>query len=90
MPEKPVKPKLTFPMEFPLKIIGNNEEGFKPMVLEILHRHVKDLDEREVKDRLSSGEKYCSVSVSFMAKTRKQVDDLYLELTHNEKVKWVL
>jgi len=88
--EKPVKPKLTFPMEFPLKIIGSNVEGFKPMVLEILHRHVPDLDEREVGFHLSSGAKYCSVSVSFIAKTRKQVDDLYVELTQNEKVKWVL
>ena len=77
-------------MEFPLKIIGNNEEGFKPMVLEILHRHVPDLDEREVSQHLSSGGKYCSVSVSFIATTRKQVDDLYSELTNNEKVKWVL
>jgi len=88
--EKAEKPKLTFPMEFPLKIIGTNVEGFKTMVLEILHRHIKDLDEREVSDRLSSGGKYCSVSVSFMAKSRKQVDDLYIELTHNEKIKWVL
>ena len=88
--EKEVKPRLKFPMEFPLKIIGNNEEGFKPRVLEILRRHVPDLDEREVNHHLSSGGKYCSVSVSFLAKTRKQVDDLYLELTHNEKIKWVL
>jgi uncharacterized protein len=88
--EKPVKPKLNFPMEFPLKIIGTNEKGFKSMVLEILHRHVKDLDEREINDRLSSGGKYCSVSVTFMAKTRKQVDDLYIELTNNKKIKWVI
>ena len=88
--EKAVKPKLTFPMEFPLKIIGTNEEGFKPMVLEILHRHVKDLDERDVSDRLSSGGAYCSISVTFMAKTRKQVDDLYIELTNNKKIKWVI
>ncbi len=90
MAAKAVKPTLTFPMEFPLKIIGDNGEGFKEMVLEILHRHVKDLDEREVSARLSSGGKFCSISVRFMAKTRKQVDDLYIELTHNEKVKWVL
>jgi putative lipoic acid-binding regulatory protein len=88
--EKEVKPKLKFPTEFPLKIIGINEEGFKPMVLEILHRHVPDLDEREISQHMSSGGKYCSVAVSFIAKSRKQVDDLYIELTHNEKVKWVL
>lgn len=88
--DKPVKPKLTFPMEFPLKVVGNNAPGFKELVLEILRRHVHDLDERDVSDRLSSGGKYCSVAVKFVAKSRKQVDDLYVELTGNEKVLWVL
>jgi putative lipoic acid-binding regulatory protein len=88
--EKAIKPQLKFPMEFPLKVIGENEEGFELLVLEILKRHVPDLDERGISQRLSSGGKYCSVSVSFIAKTRKQVDDLYIELTQNKKVKWVL
>ncbi len=84
------KPKLKFPVEVPMRIIGINEEGYEQMVLDILRRHVPNLDEREISHHLSSGGKYCSVSVSFLAKTRKQVDDLYIELNNNKKVKWIL
>jgi putative lipoic acid-binding regulatory protein len=85
-----VKPELKFPVDFPLRIIGVNEEGFKPMVLEILHRHVPDLDETTIHQRLSNRGKYCSVSVRFVAQTRQQVDELYSELGRNKNVKCIL
>ncbi len=83
-------PTLKFPCTFPLKIIGKNEAGFKPMVLKILKKHVPDLDLREVSEHKSSGDKFLSVSAMFKAKSRKQVDDLYIELTGNKKILWVL
>ena len=83
-------PALKFPCTFPLKVFGRNEADFKPLVLTILKKHVPDLDLREVSEHTSSGDKYLSVSTMFTAKNRKQVDDLYIELTGNKKVLWVL
>jgi putative lipoic acid-binding regulatory protein len=81
---------LTFPCTFPMKVIGRNEADFKSLVLGIMKKHVPDLDLRAVSARTSSGEKYLSISTMFTAKSRKQVDDLYIELTGNKKVLWVL
>lgn len=84
------KPKLKFPTEFPLKVVGVEAEDFTEMVTAIVKKHVPDLDSREITSRLSSGGKYRSVSFQFIAKSKEQMDELYRELTANERIKWVL
>ncbi len=84
------QPQIKFPCSFPLKVIGEQASDFPEMVLAIVRKHVPDLDNRDVSSRLSSGGKYCSVSCEFVAKDRKQVDDLYRELTSNPHIRWVL
>lgn len=90
MAESDPKPKLKFPVEFPLKVIGIQAEDFPALVTAIVKKHVPNLDEREVSHRLSSNGKYCSVSFLFIAKSKEQMDELYRELTANERIKWVL
>jgi uncharacterized protein len=84
------KPKLKFPCEFPLKVIGLEAPDFEALVVGIVKKHVPDLDDRETSSRLSSNKKYRSVTFQFIAKTREQMDDLYRELTSNERIAWVL
>ncbi len=81
---------IQFPCEFPIKIIGVHGPGFEEEITSILLRHVPDLLPENVIHRSSSGGKYLSVSAVFIAQTREQVDKLYIELTGNPKVKFVL
>ena len=84
------EPSLEFPCEFPLKVIGINENDFGVFAVEVVQRHVPDLDHRTISHRTSGGGKYLSVSFYFIAESREQVDDLYRELTASDRVKWVL
>lgn len=84
------KPVLKFPCEFPLKVIGLEGEDFITLVTGIVRRHVPDLDDREISSRLSSNGKYRSVSFHFVASSKNQMDELYQELTANERIAWVL
>jgi putative lipoic acid-binding regulatory protein len=83
-------PELIFPVDFPIKIIGNNHVGFQANMEAILLKHVPDLNMDTISTKLSSGGKYLSVSARFTAQTRAQVDELYRELTAHPDVKWVL
>jgi uncharacterized protein len=83
-------PELKFPCEFPIKIIGDNSEAYAPLVIAILQKHVPDLNVDAVTTRSSSGGKYLSVSATFTAQSRRQVDDLYRALTAHPNVRWVL
>jgi uncharacterized protein len=88
--EEKQEPRLVFPCEFPLKVIGVNEDGFADYAVEVVQRHVPDLDHRSISHTVSEGGKYMSVSFMFIAKSREQVDNLYIELTASKRVKWVL
>ena len=83
-------PLVEYPIDFPLKVIGENATDFEPFVMEIVRRHVPDLLEENIISRLSSTSRYCSVSFHFIAESRAQVDALYAELTSNERVLMIL
>jgi uncharacterized protein len=82
--------ELKFPCEFPIKVIGDNSESYVPMVVAILQEHVPELNADAVTTRSSSGGKYLSVSATFTAQNRQQLDDLYRALTAHPNVRWVL
>ena len=79
-----------FPCAFPLKAFGRNTDDFEALVLEIVRRHVPDLDDSAVSSRVSRGNNYRSVTATFMAHSREQLDALYLDLTQHEQVLMVL
>ncbi|NMA11573.1 MAG: DUF493 domain-containing protein [Chloroflexi bacterium] len=82
--------KLEFPCNFPMKVIGNNSEIFEKEVYEVLEANGVSIDPSMVQCKLSSGDKYCSMSFEFEAKTREQVDQIYIDLTADPNVKWIL
>jgi len=81
---------IEYPITFPLKVIGLDETGFEPFVVEIVRRHVPDLLEENIISRLSNGNRYRSVSFQFIAENRAQVDALYAELSSHERVLMIL
>ena len=83
-------PVVEYPIDFPLKVIGVDEMDFEPFVVEIVRRHVPDLLEENIISRLSSGNRYRSVSFQFIAESRAQVDALYDELSDHERVLMIL
>lgn len=77
---------MTFPCQFPIKIMGMAEANFDITVVNIVRKHVPDLAEGAVKSRLSKEGKYISITVTVKAESRQQLDNIYLELTSHEKV----
>jgi len=60
------------------------------LVVDIVRRHCRDLTEGAVKTRYSKANNYMSVTVTFTAYSRAQLDALYRELTSHEKILMVL
>ena len=77
---------LKFPCDFPIKAMGKSEDDFDALVVEIIRKHCPDLLEGAVKSRLSKAGNYVSVTVTIQARSRNQLDDIYMDLTSNEKV----
>ncbi len=81
---------LTFPCQFPIKVMGTNSVDFENEIVVITRRHVPDLGEASVKSRPSSTGKYLSVTVTFTATSKAQIDDLYRAINAHPAVKMVL
>jgi putative lipoic acid-binding regulatory protein len=77
---------LKFPCEFPIKAMGRATPELEIAVLEIMHRHVPDLGEGAVKTRESRNGNYVSITVTIQARSRDQLDAIYMELTSCEHI----
>jgi putative lipoic acid-binding regulatory protein len=65
--------------------MGLNSKAFESAVREILQTHVKT-GEIAYANQLSSGGKYLSITATFTATSREQLDALYRELNGHELV----
>ena len=79
-----------FPCEFPLKVMGPNIPEFEVIVIQIVHRHVDKLGKNALTKRDSGNGKFVSITVTFEAQSKQQLDDLYRELHAHEHVLMLL
>ena len=77
---------LKFPCEFPIKAMGRATPELEIAVLEIMNRHVPDLGEGAVRTRESRNGNYLSITVTIQARSREQLDSIYMELTSCEHI----
>jgi putative lipoic acid-binding regulatory protein len=81
---------MEFPCNFPVKVMGANQEDFERLVVEIVQKHASLMLEREVTSRLSRNGKFVSVTVHIQAESQAQLDALYRELSAHERVLMML
>lgn len=81
---------LQFPTEFPLKIMGRNNDEFRSLVLGIVQQHMGSVDASKIEERPSRDGNYLGLTYMVWAESKAQLDDLYRALTACEKVLIVL
>lgn len=81
---------LTFPCQFPIKVMGKNQPGFAATVVTLVQRHAPDFDATSVQTRLSKGDRYLALTLIVHATSRAQLDAIYHDLTACEDVAMAL
>ena len=79
-----------FPCDFPLKVMGRRSDDFRSIVLGIVQKHAGDIEPGQIEERPSRDGNYLSLTCTFAAQSREQLDALYQELTSCERVLVVL
>jgi uncharacterized protein len=77
---------LQFPTDYPLKVVGRPQEGFRARVHAIVLRHAPALGPERVSERLSAQGNFMSISYVLWAESRAQVEALVGELQRCEGV----
>ena len=82
----PDQSPLEFPCKFPIKAMGKAADDFDALVVSIVRRHAPDFMDTTVKTRHSRGGQYLSVTVTITAQSREQLDNIYMDLTADERI----
>ena len=77
---------LQFPCSYPLKVLGQNTNAFHAMVSAIIEKYVAEGTEITYLTRASSGDKYLSITATFIAQSQEQLSAIYEELNQHELV----
>ncbi len=80
------EPLLTFPTDYPIKVIGRPSDEFRARVHAIVLRHVPLLDAERVSERLSGNGNFLSISYTLLAESREQIEALTADLKACEGV----
>lgn len=79
-----------FPCDLGLKVMGENINNYADTVLSICQKHIDGITENCVHTRPSRNGKYIAVTVQLLARSRRQLDDLYMELNNHPQTKMAL
>ncbi len=77
---------LVFPCDFPLKVMGRNNDDFRSIVIGIIKKHAGDIDLNRIEERPSRDGTYLGITITVTASSKAQLDAIYMELTACERV----
>jgi uncharacterized protein len=77
---------MTFPCDYPLKVMGRNTDDFRSIVLGIVQKHMGPVDMTRIEERPSRDGTYLGLTCVVVATSKAQLDALYMELTSCERV----
>lgn len=86
----PEAPKIEFPCDYPIKVMGDAGEALQSLVIEVMERHAPGFDQSAVTIRVSSKGTFQSITVTITATGLVQLQAIFDDLKGSELVKMVL
>ena len=83
-------PKIEFPCEYPIKVLGRNVSEFRPTVIEIFERHAPGFDQETIVVRDSRKGRFLSLTITIIATGPQQLEALHKDLVATGLVQMVL
>lgn len=87
---QPEETLIEFPCDFPIKVMGETQDGFANTMVEVITQHVPTFNAEQVQMRASSGGRYISLTCTVYVVSKQQLDDIYRALSSHPLVKFVL
>lgn len=77
---------LEFPCDFPIKIMGRESDDFRALARALVEKHTGPLADEAVVSALSRNGAFVSVTVTVIAQSQQQLDDIYREVTSHDDI----
>lgn len=83
-------PKIEFPCEYPIKVMGPAAPDYQQFVIEIVQKHAPELDPEKVELKPSRNGNYYSLRFTITATGERQLKAIFEELKATGRVTMVL
>jgi putative lipoic acid-binding regulatory protein len=77
---------LEFPCDFPIKIMGRESDEFRALARALVEKHTGPLADDAIVSSLSRNGAFASVTVTVVAQSQQQLDDIYREVTSDDEI----
>ncbi|HSM29261.1 MAG TPA: DUF493 domain-containing protein [Woeseiaceae bacterium] len=77
---------MTFPCSFPIKLMGRETAEFRQTARRLVEKHTGPLDDDAIESALSRNGRFVSVTITVIAESREQLDDIYRDATAHDDV----
>ena len=84
------RPRIEFPCDYPVKIVGDAAADFRAVVEAIVERHAPGFPRESTTERFSANGRFVSVTVTIVATGTAQLQALFEELKATGRVHTVL
>ena len=79
-------PVMTFPCSFPIKLMGRETDEFRQTARELVEKHTGPLEDDAIESALSRNGRFVSVTITVIAESREQLDNIYRDATAHDDV----
>ena len=83
-------PKIEFPCDYPVKVLGRSVPEFEPAVLDVIERHSPGFARETVSLRASREGRFVSLTVQITATGKEQLQALHRDLMDTGLVQMVI
>jgi len=84
------QPKIEFPCDYPIKVLGEAHASFNEHVLAVMDKHAPGFDRQKISIRDSSKGSWQAMTVVIKATGKSQLDSIFAALKTSPRVKMVL
>ena len=77
---------MEFPCSFPIKLMGRETALFRQTARELVEKHTGPLDDAAIESALSRNGRFVSITITIVAESREQLDNIYRDATAHDDV----
>lgn len=83
-------PKIEFPCDYPIKVLGRSCEEFENLIVEVFERHAPGFDQETIAIKASSKGTFTSMTITITATGPEQLKALHEDLMATGMVNMVI
>ena len=77
---------IKFPCSFPIKMMGRDTAEFRQTVRTLVEKHAGPIADEAIREAQSSKGNFVSVTITVIATSQKQLDDIYRDVSSHDDV----